>query len=172
MHICCAPCAILPCLDLRKSYDITGLFFNPNIHPYKEYLDRLGSVLELSKELDIRILEDSYPYHEFLAKTVQDTEEPNRCLVCYQMRISRLKEWADKMDFELATTSLLYSIYQKHDMLRSVADQTFEPDRFLTIDYRKDFYQGVSEAKARNYYRQKYCGCLFSHFERYHAPPK
>jgi predicted adenine nucleotide alpha hydrolase (AANH) superfamily ATPase len=169
MHICCSPCAILPVLRLSNSYEITGLFFNPNIHPYKEYLDRKKSVMELSREHSIKIIEDDYPYQEFLNRTLDKATQEDRCTVCYQIRLLRLKKQADNLGFDTVTTSLLYSIYQKHDLLLSIASKMFEENRFLSIDYRKDFWSGVEEAKQRNYYLQKYCGCIFSNFERYHA---
>ena len=172
MHMCCAPCAILPILKMKETYDITGLFFNPNIHPFKEYLDRKKSVMELSLEFDIKIIEDDYPYEEFLEQTISSPVEPDRCSVCYQTRLFRLKTKADKLGFELVTTSLLYSIYQKHDLILSLGSTTFGENRFIPIDYRKEFWQGVTEAKKRNYYLQKYCGCIFSNFERYHDVPK
>lgn len=159
-------------MELSKTYDIVGLFFNPNIHPYKEYLDRKQSVLELSKEFHIRLLEDSYPYAEFLADVIQKPEEKDRCTICYQTRLKRLKEVAKTEDIELVSTSLLYSIYQKHDLILSLASEIFSANQFLPIDYRREFWQGVQEAKNRNFYRQKYCGCLFSNFERFHDQKK
>jgi predicted adenine nucleotide alpha hydrolase (AANH) superfamily ATPase len=172
LHICCAPCAILPIIRLHEEYDITGLFFNPNIHPYNEYQDRKKSVIELGLEFGIPIVEEDYSYLEFLKKTIENPEEKDRCRVCYEMRLFRLKETANQKGITLSTTSLLYSIYQKHDLIQSLALQIFEPNQFLAIDYRKEFLQGVFEAKSRNYYRQKYCGCIFSNFERYHESKK
>lgn len=172
MHICCAPCAILPVINLVSTYDITGLFFNPNIHPYKEYLDRKKSVYALGQEFGMTIIEEDYPYMDFLSQTLPMPGEEKRCPVCYKTRLNRLKEVADKLGIMLSTTSLLYSIYQKHDLILSLARQTFEPHRFLEIDFRKEFWQGVTEARTRNYYLQKYCGCIFSNFERYYESSK
>lgn len=172
MHICCAPCAILPVLKLHEKYDITGLFFNPNIHPYKEYLDRKKSVLALGTEFGIPIIEEDYPYVTFLEEAVGHVEEKDRCSMCYQTRLDRLKVVADRCGIETVTTSLLYSIYQKHDLVLSLGTLTFGENRFLAIDDRKEFWQGVNEAKSRNYYLQKYCGCIFSNFERYHVSQK
>jgi epoxyqueuosine reductase len=172
MHICCAPCAILPVLNLTQSYEIIGLFFNPNIHPFKEYLDRKKSVMELSHEFGIKIIEDDYPYCEFLSQIISNPTVDDRCQLCYQTRLLRLKEVSDQMGIESVTTSLLYSIYQKHDLILSVASQIFELKRFIELDYRKDFWYGMAEAKLRNYYLQKYCGCIFSNFERYYDLPK
>lgn len=169
MHICCAPCAILPILKLRNTYEITGLFFNPNIHPFKEYLDRKKSVMDLSTEFGIKIIEDEYPYEEFLRNNIEKPTQADRCIGCYQVRLSRLKEQAEKLGFDFATTSLLYSIYQKHDLILSLVKSMFEQNQFLALDYRKDFWSGVSEAKQRKFYLQKYCGCIFSNFERYYA---
>ena len=41
MHICCAPCANLPIDVLRADgIDLTGYWYNPNIHPFTEYRAR------------------------------------------------------------------------------------------------------------------------------------
>lgn len=156
-------------IKLQKDYDITGVFFNPNIHPYKEYLDRKKSVLELGREFSITIREEDYPYESFLEDTIKNPNEPGRCHVCYTTRLKKLKQVADQLGFQLSTTSLLYSIYQKHDLLLSIASTLFEKDRFLPFDFRAEFWSGVTEAKNRSYYRQSYCGCIFSNFERYYA---
>ena len=172
MHICCAPCAVLPVLKLHEQYDITGLFFNPNIHPYKEYLDRKKSVLALGIEFGITIIEEDYPYAIFLEESITRAAGKDRCSMCYQTRLDRLKIVAERQGIKTVTTSLLYSIYQKHDLVISLGALTFGENQFLAIDYRKEFWQGVSEAKSRNYYLQKYCGCIFSNFERYHDSQK
>lgn len=172
IHICCAPCAIMPILNLQKTYDIIGLFFNPNIHPYKEYLDRKGSVEMISREFNMKILYDEYPFESFLKSVLKKKNSIDRCEICYKIRLTRLKEKADQMNISFATTTLLYSIYQKHDLIKSIAEELLGKDRFLYFDYRPEFWQGVTEAKSREYYRQKYCGCLFSNQERYNDSKK
>lgn len=167
LHVCCAPCAIIPVQHFSEEYDITLLYYNPNIHPYKEYLDRLDSVKFLADENKLPLLVETYEDTVFLKSVVDHPEEPSRCKDCYRIRLIKLDEIANRMGIPLVSTTLLYSIYQKHELIREAANQMIQHASFLYQDFRPQFWEGVQLAKEYHYYRQKYCGCLFSNYDRY-----
>lgn len=167
LHVCCAPCTIIPLEYFQREYEVTLFYYNPNIHPYKEYIDRLSSVRLLSDEYHIPLVEGPYDDHSFLKTILNHPGEPSRCRDCYWIRFVKLEEMAEQMGIPYVSTTLLYSIYQKHDLIKETAFQYIQKRTFLYRDFRHHFRKGVQIAKERNYYRQAYCGCLFSNYDRY-----
>jgi epoxyqueuosine reductase len=168
MHICCAPCAIMPIKKLKTEYEIIGLFYNPNIHPYKEYIDRAESVKKLSDDFKIEVVFLEYDYVNLIKKICStDTNEPSRCKICYEIRLAKLNDVAVEKGIKLVTTTLLYSIYQKHKLIIETAKNTLKNTNFIYEDFRPSYREGVNESIKLGYYRQKYCGCIFSNYDRY-----
>jgi epoxyqueuosine reductase len=169
LHVCCAPCTIYPLRTLRgEGNEISGLFFNPNIHPYLEYRKRLDALISYADlERLTTIQEEGYPLEAFLRQVVFREEE--RCRYCYHLRISHTARIAKKERFDAFTTTLLYSRYQKHDLVREVAECVAETQgiHFLYRDFREGWSDGVRISKEIGMYRQPYCGCIYSEKERY-----
>ncbi len=95
--------------------------------------------------------------------------EEERCFFCYYNRLKKTAQKAKEKGFDYFTTTLLYSIYQNHELLKSLGEefaQKYEV-RFLYQDFRKYWKQGIEMSKEREMYRQAYCGCLYSEKERY-----
>src|SRR5512147_1679052 len=118
LHICCAPCAIHPVQELRSDgIEVTGFFFNHNIHPYQEYRKRLETVREYAgwAGLDV-IFRDEYLLENFLRAVADNPGE--RCRYCYTSRLEVAAAEAARLGFEAFTSTLLYSRYQKHDAIR------------------------------------------------------
>ena len=169
LHVCCGPCVIYPLTVLRQEgHEIKGLFYNPNIHPRLEYQKRLETLQEYAgqQHLDISHPED-YPMEKFLRNVV--FREKERCLRCYSMRLDFTARQARAWDYESFTTTLLYSKYQKHELIKDIAEKTARKYRirFLYRDFRDGWSEGVRLSKAAGMYRQQYCGCLYSENERY-----
>ena len=169
LHICCAPCTIYPLRVLRgEGNEVCGLFYNPNIHPYLEYKRRLDTLISYADQQGLEtILEKDYPLDLFLRQVVFREEE--RCRHCYLIRLSQAARIAKRERFEAFTTTLLYSRYQKHDLIRKVAQQAAELEGipFLYRDFREGWSEGVRISKESGMYRQPYCGCIYSERERY-----
>jgi epoxyqueuosine reductase len=174
MHICCSNCSIYPLQDLlSKNMDITGLWFNPNIHPYTEYIKRLESLSKLEKLWSFGVeYIDSYPLDEFL-KAVTD-KGANRCEVCYSIRLDRTAETAKKMGFEAFTTSLLVSPYQKFAIITRVGEEMARRHdiEFYKDDFRRGWHISRTLSAELELYKQKYCGCIYSEMERYKKKEK
>jgi epoxyqueuosine reductase len=169
MHICCANCCLYPLKTLfSKGIDITGLWFNPNIHPYTEYRMRLKSVQELQKKwgLDLEYA-DHYGLKEFVRSVVN--HEDNRCSLCYSMRLEETAKMAKERGLDGFTTSLLVSPYQRFDIINNIGREMGERYSipFYSEDFRPGWKEGMSLSKALGLYRQKYCGCIYSEMERY-----
>ena len=167
MHMCCAPCSTYPVSSLRKNnIDVTGLFYNPNIHPIDEYQRRLDTVKEYSNivDLDVRYIEG---YMEDVWINYKGTDE-SRCTMCYSLRLNRTAKYAKENGFDAFTTSLLVSPYQRHDLIKELGEKfaTKYGIKFYYEDFRPHFREGQATAREMNLYRQKYCGCIISYNER------
>lgn len=165
MHTCCAPCSVY-CIDELRSKGIepTLYWYNPNIHPYTEYVARRDCVKEYAQRINVKaIFEDEYGIDEFCKNVSKNINA--RCVnYCYPVRLRKTFEYAKANGYDTVTTTLLYSIYQKHDFIKKLMEdlsKEFEID-FLYIDFRKGFWQGHEKAIEQGLYMQKYCGCIFS----------
>lgn len=169
MHICCAPCANRP-IDLLRSEgtDVSGFWFNPNIHPVTEYRARKKCLEEYAKEIEMPlVMVNDYGLREFVQNVCDNID--GRCLYCYQTRMEETAKYAAENGFDSFTTSLLISPYQKHDAIRAIATEMGEKYNveFLYRDFRPLFKDGQDFAREHGFYMQKYCGCIFSEEDRY-----
>jgi predicted adenine nucleotide alpha hydrolase (AANH) superfamily ATPase len=170
LHICCANCAIYPVCMLRDAgHDVTGYFFNHNIHPYQEYRRRLEAVEVYAAQTDLEVIyKDDYLLEDFLAQVA--TEPGGRCTYCYQSRLKQAAEHAVSSGFDAFTTSLLYSRYQNHELIHKLGEELGRHYgiQFLYEDFRAGWQEGIKASKSMGLYRQQYCGCIYSEKDRYH----
>lgn len=167
-HICCAPCFVAPYNVLKNEFSISGLWFNHNIHPLQEYHKRRNALRNFSSEEDIKIIEkDEYGLINFLQNSV--FREENRCFQCYYERLNYTAIIAKRGNFDYFTTSLLYSKFQKHEIICEIAKNVAKKHsiEFFYQDFRNYWKQGIETSKAKGMYRQEYCGCIYSEMERY-----
>lgn len=168
LHMCCGPCAVYPHKVLSMEHDITGLFYNPNIHPYTEYKKRLDTAREFADKSDFKLITiDEYNLDEFLRNAA--FREGQRCIMCYAERLERAASVAKSGRFDAFSTTLLVSPFQKHDLIRKIGDEAgkkYGVD-FLYKDFREGFKEGVEKSKELGLYRQPYCGCIYSERDRY-----
>ena len=170
MHACCAPCSVY-CIDtLRKDkIEPTLYWYNPNIHPYMEYKLRRDCLIEYAKSIDIEcIVNDEYGLDKFCENVAQSIN--TRCVdYCYPIRLRKTFEYAKEHGYDAVTTTLLYSIYQKHDYIKKLCEDLSKEYGidFLYRDFRYGFWEGHDKAIDAGLYMQKYCGCIFSEEDRY-----
>jgi len=169
LHTCCGPCAIVPIRALRDDgHDVDAAFVNPNIHPYQEYERRLEAAREVCAAFEVPMpFVDGYGLVPFLREVVG--EEDERCGRCYAMRLDRTAEVAAEHAYDAFTTTMLVSTQQDHDAIRRAGEDAAAEHgvRFLYTDWRDRVMEGVRESKAMGHYRQQYCGCVYSEWERY-----
>jgi predicted adenine nucleotide alpha hydrolase (AANH) superfamily ATPase len=158
LHICCAPCLIFPLNVLRQDgHDLTGCFYNPNIHPYLEYKKRLDTLKGYAILETLPVLYDeTYPMEAFLQKVVPD-------------EVAKMAKYNHYGGF---TTTLLYSKYQKHELIKAAGEKAAAEYGvpFLYDDFRSGWSEGVKTSRRLGLYRQPYCGCIYSEKERYYGP--
>lgn len=170
LHICCAPCSIAPVERLRAAgHEIEGYFFNPNIHPFKEFERRLDTLKEYSASISLSLTVDArYLLEEFLAEVARN--DRIRCEGCYEMRFRMAARQAKLLDCDGFTTTLLVSPYQKHELIQQVAQRIAAEEgvAFYYEDFRPGWHGAVAVSRERSMYRQPYCGCIYSEKERYY----
>ncbi|MBQ4132995.1 MAG: epoxyqueuosine reductase QueH [Desulfovibrionaceae bacterium] len=179
LHICCGPCAITCVERLQdQGYAVTGLFYNPNIHPGQEYLKRRDGALEAADKMGFPLLfaDPGGPLAEYdvrhFFRSIANREH-NRCLYCYRVRLFRTARFAVENGFDLISSSLLYSRYQRHDSIRAIGEAVCRQSggvEFHYEDFRTGWSRGITLSKKWGIYRQQYCGCIFSESERYLSP--
>ena len=169
MHVCCGPCSIYPLRVLRdEGVDVYGFFHNPNIHPYKEFRRRIGALVTLAEEKKFAVAIDrNYGLNQYLRTVVHNEER--RCSLCYDMRLEQTAKRAAEQGMEGFTTTLLYSKYQNHDLLKKKCSNLAKSYciDFLYRDFREGWQLGIDESIALELYRQPYCCCIYSEQERY-----
>jgi predicted adenine nucleotide alpha hydrolase (AANH) superfamily ATPase len=170
LHVCCAPCSTYTLSKLREqdNIDVSGYFYNPNIHPYREFRKRLASLRDFAKEENFSIeIETKYGLTEYLRKVV--FHEKERCLLCYDMRLEKTAQQAVKSGADAFSSTLLYSRYQKHETIVKIGRKIAKKYgvQFYYDDFRAGWQDGIDRAIAMDLYRQPYCGCIYSEQERY-----
>ncbi len=153
--------------------EVYSYFFNPNIHPYTEFVRRKETLEEYAAGTGLKtIIDHDYDLEEFIRGVVY--REAQRCRVCYALRLDRAARVAKKGGFDCFSTTLLVSPFQKHELIQEIGRATGE--RLGVPFYYADFRPGYREAAARsrelNLYRQQYCGCIYSEKERYYRKPR
>ena len=170
VHICCAPCAIVPVETLGGSgFTVMGYFYRHNIHPYTECMRRQDTLTEWDGSTGLRVIcQEGYDMEGFIRNVV--FREADRCTYCYHDRLRATALVARKGKFDCFTTTLLYSKFQKHDLIRSMGEAAGKSAGvpFHYVDFRKGWKEGIARSKEAGMYRQQYCGCIYSEKERYY----
>jgi len=172
LHICCAPCAIYPLKDLSaKGAQVKGFFYRHNIHPYRECLKREEALRSYAAEQNLNVIyQDGYDLEGFIRQAA--FRESERCRYCYHDRLLSTARLAKEGRFDRFSSTLLYSRYQRHDLIRSLGESIAETVGipFYYADFRLGWQEGVETSRRLGMYRQSYCGCIYSEKERYFKP--
>ena len=169
LHTCCAPCS-LSCIDPLRSEGIepVAFWYNPNIHPWKEYQARRDCLLAYAPTIgmEVRVQED-YGLKDFVRHVAGDID--HRCAYCYERRLEGTAKYAAEHGFAAFTSTLLASTYQNHEAIAAAAEMYARQYgvEFLYRDFRSNFRAGNQRARELGFYMQKYCGCVFSEADRY-----
>ncbi len=173
IHSCCGPCSSYVLEYLSEYFDITILFFNPNIYPYDEYLKRFETQKEIIEKMplesDIKIMSCAYDHNEFLGRInglENEREGGARCTECFRLRLEETAHIAKCNGFEYFTTTLSVSPHKNADILNEIGLLLAEKYNieFLVADFKKrnGYKRSIEISKEFNLYRQVYCGCEFS----------
>lgn len=169
LHVCCGPCALVPVAAIRTAgHNVRGFFYNPNIHPFKEFERRMESLELASQQLELPMeYERRYGLREYLRTVV--FHEDARCALCYEIRLRATAQKALETKADAFSTTLLYSRYQNHALIKKQGDDLSRElgIPFYYEDFRTGWQEGIDRSLAMGLYRQPYCGCIYSEQERY-----
>ncbi len=169
LHICCANCAIYPLERIgEKGEEAVGYFFNPNIHPYREYQKRLDALKQYSGKVGVKVIyRDEYLLEEFLQNVSHRVKE--RCQFCYSIRLEATAREAKDGAFDGFSTTLLQSAHQNHAVIKETGERIGQKMGipFYYEDFRPGWRRGLEVSKSMGLYRQQYCGCIYSEKERF-----
>ncbi|GMB10245.1 MAG: hypothetical protein NkDv07_0032 [Candidatus Improbicoccus devescovinae] len=186
LHCCCAPCSVMCVEELQKQdFDLTLFWYNPNIHPLVEYKNRLDTFIEYAQKNKLKTcIKYKYYIKKFFCCLTNNIfkynileniclnlnniwEFPNRCFLCYHMRLECTAKYARLNNFDAFSSTLLISPYQSHEIIYEIAmyyASKYDIE-FIYKDFRSYFKEGQKKSRVMGFYMQKYCGCIFSEAE-------
>ena len=177
LHSCCAPCSSR-CIEYLSNYfDITVIYYNPNISPITEYEKRKEEqkkfISEFKSKNKLDFIEVGYNYNDFLkiAKGLEHAKEGGeRCFKCYRMRLEKTAQVAHDRNYDYFGTTLTVSPYKNSQVLNKIGEELSEKYniKYLYSDFKKNngYKRSIELSKVYNLYRQDYCGCIYSKMER------
>ncbi len=176
LHSCCAPCSSYCIEYLSQHFDITILYFNPNISPEEEFLKRAAEqqrlVSEMTLKHPVKVVVDRYDPQEFYSavKGLEHIPEGGeRCFVCYRLRLERAAEYAKEHGFDYFCSTLSISPLKNTSKLNEIGSELSEmyEVKHLPSDFKKrnGYKRSIELSREYGLYRQNYCGCVFSKTE-------
>jgi predicted adenine nucleotide alpha hydrolase (AANH) superfamily ATPase len=171
LHSCCAPCAgELMEQMLANGIGLTIFFYNPNIHPKKEYEIRKNENIRFAEKMGIPFVDADYDVQNWFARAKGMEHEPERgarCTMCFDMRFARTALYAHENGFPVITSSLGISRWKNMDQINDCGIRAAAPYEDVTYwDYNWRKEGGSARmyeiAKREAFYAQQYCGCIYS----------
>ena len=171
LHSCCAPCSGDIMLRLKESgVNYTIYFYNPNIHPRREYILRKEENLEFARKYDIPFIDDDYDTRNWFDRVKGQEWEPERgkrCSSCFDMRFYKTAEYASNNDFSLISSTLGISRWKDMNQINQSglkAVSHFNHIDYWTFNWRKNkgSENMIKISKKEKFYMQEYCGCVYS----------
>lgn len=171
LHSCCAPCSgeVMEAM-LASGIDYTIFFYNPNIHPRKEYLLRKDENIAYAEQFGIPFIDADYDVDNWFARAKGMEWEPERgarCTMCFDMRFERTALYAHEHDFPVFTSSLGISRWKNMAQINDCGERAAAPYpelQYWTFNWRKKggSQRMIEISKRENFYMQEYCGCSYS----------
>ncbi|MDO8306392.1 epoxyqueuosine reductase QueH [Herminiimonas sp.] len=171
LHSCCAPCSgeVMEAM-LASGIDYTIFFYNPNIHPEKEYLLRKDENIRFAEKHNIDFIDADYDTDNWFerAKGMEDAPERGiRCTMCFDMRFERTALYAHEHGFPVISSSLGISRWKDMNQINDcgVRAAAKYPDMlYWEYNWRKKGGSArmIEISKRENFYQQEYCGCVYS----------
>lgn len=177
LHSCCAPCSSHVISLLTKYFDITILYYNPNISPRSEYEKRkqeqikLLDMIETKNKLDyIDCDYDNDLYNEKVKGYESCKERGERCTICFNLRLQKTALLAKENNYDYFCTTLSVSPYKNSKLINEIGEKLEKEYnvKWLYSDFKKDngYKNSIELSKKYGLYRQDYCGCIYSKIER------
>ena len=171
LHSCCAPCSgeVMEAM-LASGIDYTIFFYNPNIHPEREYLLRKDENIRFAEKHSVPFVDADYDTDNWFARAKGMEWEPEkgaRCTMCFDMRFERTALYAHENGFKVMTSSLGISRWKDMNQINASGQrvvQKYEGLSYWDYNWRKGggADRMVEIAKEEQFYQQEYCGCVYS----------
>ncbi|MFQ5909132.1 MAG: epoxyqueuosine reductase QueH [Thermoplasmata archaeon] len=169
LHACCAPCSTWSIETLRKEYELTCFFHNPNIQPREEYEARLSDTKRYCSAVGITLVEGEYEIEKWNLETRGHEDDPEggeRCGICYRIRLEGTGARAAEGGFDAFSTTLTTSPHKDAGVINRIGEEIGGKVGvpFLSLNLKKQdgFKKSVEMSRQHNLYRQEYCGCVYS----------
>ncbi len=173
LHACCAPCFAYVHEIESVRYEVTSFFFNPNIAPAAEYERRRGELEAYARSRNIPLLIEDPDIRSWVREVKPhrfDGERSERCRRCYRFRLERAFCRGKELAFDAVGTVLSISPHKDADALNRIGRELEKEYgiAFINADYKKNngFLMSVERSKEHGFYRQDYCGCVYSRLEK------
>ena len=170
LHSCCAPCSSYVIEYLRNYFNITILYYNPNIFPYEEYNKRKQEQIKFINMFDdVNFMDCDYDndiYNDVIKGLEDEPERGRRCNVCFKLRLNKTALLAKNNNFDYFGTTLTVSPYKNASLINEIGialANEYDID-WLYSDFKKNegYKRSIELSKENNLYRQDYCGCIYS----------
>lgn len=190
LHACCGPCSSYVIEYIAKYFDITILYYNPNIYPEEEYNRRVSELENFLPRFNpavlekVKLVKDDYEPSEFYdavgtdkePELAKEAEKGERCRRCYELRLKRAFDYAVTHGFDYFCTTLSISPFKDAQKINEIGMQLYEKaykeeektdkklPQWLPSDFKKKggFLRSLELSEEYGLYRQQYCGCVFS----------
>lgn len=169
LHSCCGPCSSSVLQKISKHFDITVVYYNPNIYPKDEYEKRKAEQIRLLKILNIKFLDTDYNESDFFNQInglENEKEGGARCNKCFLIRLDKTARLAKDNGFDYFGTTLTVSPHKNAEIINQIGGALQEKYNinFLFSDFKKEdgYLNSIKLSKQYGLYRQNYCGCKFS----------
>lgn len=167
LHSCCAPCSSYCITYLKDNFDITILYYNPNIEPFEEYNKRKEEQIKLCNIFGINVMDcdyDNLEYHKVVEGLEQEKEGGCRCFKCYELRLKKTASLA--LNYDYFGTTLTVSPYKNSKKINEIG-LSLEKQygiKYLVSDFKKKegYKKSIELSKEYDLYRQNFCGCIYS----------
>ncbi len=173
LHSCCAPCSSHVITYLAPYFNITVLYYNPNIYPKEEYEKRKQEQIKLINELNtpnkLDYLDCDYDndvYEELIKGYENCPERGARCPICFKLRLEKTAKLAKEHNYDYFCTTLTVSPYKNATQINEIGASLSDKYqiKWLYSDFKKEdgYKKSIELSKKYNLYRQNYCGCIYS----------
>lgn len=177
LHACCGPCSSYVLEYLSNYFEITILYYNPNIYPEEEYNRRLNELLNFIPKVNyknkVKVISDKYvqkDYYDAVKGLENLGEKSKRCYECYKLRMKRACIYAKENNYDYFTTTLSISPYKISEWINEIGKKLENQYNinYLYSDFKKNngYKRSLELSKEYGLYRQEYCGCSFSKIDK------
>ena len=173
LHSCCGPCSSSVLEYLTQYFDVTLLWFNPNVFPEEEFEKRFKTQVEIIEKMGlgdkVQILAEPWKHESYLSRIKGLESEPEggkRCEECFKLRLLECAKLAKRYEYDYFCTTLTVSRHKDAVLINSIGEEIAKATgaSWLPSDFKKHDGENRSVELSEKYgiYRQVYCGCEFS----------